>query len=669
MKIPKRPSVDNKLVVAAVVCFIIGTAGIALAIVGTVPVSDGVSLQAPDGMNATLTGSTDAQLEAPFPTSGTVEWTTEAGNVSFFSSGQANATVHVDDIEGTWTNVTAIDADPNTITIDPADKDSAIVGQEIDAFAWRSGIAADDGTADFAYTASGNARATVQGLTASGTVYAVDANSNTILDSASVSGGAVTFSSLDSGTHAVVIQTGVNTAPTLSNPSPTGNLGSYPNEVSIDVSDPNFPQGDSVDVTIDVDGSQVHTETITSNSTVTATIPQPATEGGSHSWSVDAQDDFGVSASESYTYTVPDNLTIFNESSPAEVVDSVETTLQFYRGDEVFTRNTSDGTIDLTGLPVSGDMVVRAEAEGYYPRRTYLNSIYEQQAIYLLPENASTSQVVFTLDDQTGNFPPGETVLQIQRPLTKDFNGDGNETTEWRTIAGDYFGASGSFPAELETGQRYRLTVENEEGDIRSLGSYTVTGDAAESLPIGQVSFGESQDGTPVLQGALQEHDGQRYVRVTYNDPTGDTSELEYRIVRTDNNSIVLQGNTTVMGPVNTYAETIQVPSSAPDDVGYTVEYTATRTGGETVSDVVYVGDTPNFLTNLGLDPTVAAYIAFIALAALVGFVVIYDDKMAAITGVVGASVLSMGGIISINPVYLGVAGTIALLYTVARIR
>lgn len=665
----RLPSPDNKLVLWAAVCFLIGTIGIAAAIVGTVPVSDGVSLQSPDGMNATLTGSTDAKLEEPFPTSGTVEWQTEAGNISFFSSGEAAATVHTDDITGTYTTVTDITADPDTITIDPEDKDSAVVGQEINTFAWRSGIAADDDTTDFQYTADGPARVTVQGLSDSGTTYAVDANTGTILDTADVSGGAVTYDGLSDGDHDVVIQTGVNDDPTLSNPSPTGDLSISPNQVSIDVNDPNFPQGDSVDVTLDVDGSQVHSETISSNQTVTASLPSSATEGGSHTWSVDAQDDFGGSASDSFSYTVPDELNIYNETSPSQVVDNVDVALQFYQGDQVFTRNTSDGTVDLSGLPVSGEMVVRAEADGYYPRRTYLHSIYEQQAIYLLPENATTSQVVFTLDDQTGNFPSGETVLQIQRPLTKDFDGDGSNETEWRTIAGDYFGASGSFPAELETGQRYRLTAQNDQGDERALGSYTVTGDAAESLPIGQVSFGESEDGTPVMQGALQEHDGQRYIRVTYNDPTASTTELEYRIVRTDNNSIVLQGNTTVMGPVNTYAETVQVPGSAPDDVGYTIEYTADRSNGETVSDVVYVGDTPNFLTNLGLDPTVAAYIAFVGLAALVGLVVIYDDRLAAITGVVGASVLSMGGIISINPVALGVAGTIAVIYTVARIR
>lgn len=665
----RLPSTDSKLMLWCALCFLIGMAGVAVAVVGTVPVSDGVSLQAPDGMNATLTGSTDSQLEEPFPTSGTVEWTTEAGNVSFFSSGAANATIHKDDIEGTWTNVSSIDADPDTITIEPEDKDSAVVGQEIDTFAWRDGIEANDSTVDFSYTASGNARVTVQGLSVSGTTYAIDADTGTILDSADASSGSVTYDGLDDGDHDVTIQTDVNDDPTLSNPSATGDLTTPPSEVSIDVSDPNFPQGDSVDVTIDVDGSQVHSETVSSNQTVTASVPSSATEGGSHSWSVDASDEYGGSTSESYNYAVPDELRIFNESSPSDVIDDVDTELQFYQGDEVFTRNTSNGTINLTDLPVSGEMVVRAEADGYFPRRTYLHSIFEQQAIYLLPENASTSQVVFTLDDQTGNFPSGETVLQIQRPLTKDFNGDGNETTEWRTIAGDYFGASGSFPAELETGQRYRLTVQNDDGDERALGSYTVTGDAAESLPIGQVSFGESEDGTPVMQGALQEHDGERYVRVTYNDPSASTTELEYRIVRTDNNSIVLQDNTTVTGPLNTYAETVEVPSSAPDDVGYTIEYTADRSDGESVSDVVYVGDTPNFLTNLGLDPTVAAYIAFVGLAALVGLVVIYDDRLAAITGVVGASALSMGGIISINPVALGVAGTIAVIYTIARIR
>lgn len=661
------PASHRGKIAAGIVAILILFVGVAAAahIAGTLESSGPNSIQAQDGMNATLTGSGQAYWQSNFPTSGTAELITEQGNVSFYSSGAAAATVHISEVEGTWTNVSGITADPNTITITPGDKSAAVVGQEIDTFAWRSAIAASDGTADFSYSASGPARVTVQGLS-DARVAAIDASSGDILDTAQASGGSVTFDSLPSGTHDVFIQTFSPATPTLSNADPTGDTTIAPAEVSIDVSDGDFPRGDSVTVTIDVDGSQVHTETISSNQTVTASVSASAQTGGQHSWSVEASDSYGETTTDSYTYTVPDELTIYNETAPSQVVDNVDVTLQFYQRDTVVTRNTSDGNVSLTGLPVTEDLVVLAQADGYYTRRTFIGSIYQQQEIYLLPENTTSSSIVFTLDDRTGNFPPGDTVLMIQRPLTKDFDGDGTDETEYRTVAGDYFGAAGSFPVELETDTRYRLTARNDQGDVRALGSYTVTGDAAETIPIGQVAFSETQTGSVVMQGSLTDYNNSRYVRVAFRDFDNKTSALEYRVVRVDNESKVLQSNVTVSNP-RSYSATIQVPESAPDDVGYAIQWTATRTGVEDTGGEEYVGDVPGFLRNIGLGGTVASYLAFVGLAALVGLVVIYDDRLAAMTGVIGATGLSLAGIVTIHPIALGIAGTIAILYVVAR--
>jgi hypothetical protein len=51
---------------------------------------------------------------------------------------------------------------------------------------------------------------------------------------------------------------------------------------------------------------------------------------------------------------------------------------------------------------------------------------------------------VFTIQDYTGEFPQDSTALLVQRGL----NGT------WQTVTGDYFGATGEFPAQLDTGER-----------------------------------------------------------------------------------------------------------------------------------------------------------------------------------------------------------------------
>lgn len=451
-------------------------------IVGTVGMSSGdVPLQSPDGMTVfvdTSAQSTDGLLEEPFPTSSQVQVITEDGNATFTAGGDSNATITPTNITGTWTNVTDVDADPNSITIDPADKDSAVVGQEINVFAWRAGIAEDDGTVDFSYGASGPGEVVVQGVAASTRLAAVDAGSNQILDDATSSGGAVTFDALDSGDHNVQIQTFDPAAPTLSNPDPTGGTSSAPQQVSIDVNDGDFPQGDSVDVTIDVDGSQIHSETLSSNGTVTASLPSSAQTGGTHTWSVDASDAFGETTSNSYSYDVPQNLTIRDEETNA-IIDDQQVNLTVYTrgsGQQIYNFTTLNGEVDLgSGFPVSEPFIVVADSDGYIDRRIFVQNVYETQTIYLLNESVQHTDVIFRIEDYTGNYPPDDTVLEVQRGI------GGN----WETVLGDYFGANDQFEAQLRYNVRHRLVLRNSEtGDTRTLGSYTPLASGTETITV-----------------------------------------------------------------------------------------------------------------------------------------------------------------------------------------
>jgi len=75
----------------------------------------------------------------------------------------------------------------------------------------------------------------------------------------------------------------------------------------------------------------------------------------------------------------------------------------------------------------------------------------------------------------------------------------------------------------------------------------------------------------------------------------------------------------------------------------------------------------PEIAKDLGVDPTVLAYMSFIGLVAITGLVVVFDDRLAALTAVVVATLLTTLGAISIPAPALGIAGVIALLYNVAR--
>lgn len=493
----------RKLAVYLAVCFIVGAAGVAGAahLANSVYVDGGVPIGTPDGLYVTVEGQTQMDLSDPTTLGGTANIVTEQGNATFYSPGQASATVNAADIEGTWTTVTNINADANTIQIDPGDKDQVTVGSELTRIEWRTNIAADDGTVDFAYVGgTGNSRVTLNGVSADTRLAAVDASTGTVLDEAtSGSGGSVTFDELDSGTHDVTIQSFEPHTPALSNAAPTGQTASPPTELSVDVTDGDFPRGDSVTVEFTLDGSVISTQTITSNETVTASVPSSGQTGGDHEWNVTATDDYGESTRQNNSYSVPTTLFIHDEET-AEAIDDQQVNLTVYTRDdtpEILSFNTSDGEVDLaSGFPSSEPFVVVAESEGYLDRRIYVQNVYETQDLYLLNESVASTEIIFAIEDYTGRYPPDQTVLQVQRGI------NGN----WTTVLGDYFGANDQFTAQIKHNTRHRLVLRNSRtGDRRVLGTYTPLTSAQETLtisPSGNLELPEEYPRTSIEPGA-----------------------------------------------------------------------------------------------------------------------------------------------------------------------
>jgi hypothetical protein len=129
----------------------------------------------------------------------------------------------------------------------------------------------------------------------------------------------------------------------------------------------------------------------------------------------------------------------------------------------------------MTGLPIDESFVVVADAEGYLPRRVFVESLYQQQDVYLLPESQVYVEKIYELSDYTGLFPSSETVLKIQRGI----NGS------WQTVQGDLFGATGGFEAQLRSNTRHRLVLLNTvTGERRILGRVTPISSGAEEIEV-----------------------------------------------------------------------------------------------------------------------------------------------------------------------------------------
>lgn len=222
------------------------------------------------------------------------------GNGTFISNGYTKADVQ--SMQGTWINMTGMDVSSNELYINPDTAPAANVSGATDELSYRSSIQLDDGTADFYYRgSSGQTQLTLRGLPASTGIAAIDDNDD-VLDVASSDGNGALSLTLDNSGHNVSLQSTSGTvAPGQANAAPTETVRTEDQTLSVDISDGDFPQ-DNVSVTIDLDGSQVHTEDIKSNSTVSTSVT--SLSEGSHTWTVNATDAFGNTNEQQYSFEV-----------------------------------------------------------------------------------------------------------------------------------------------------------------------------------------------------------------------------------------------------------------------------------------------------------------------------------------------------------------------------
>jgi hypothetical protein len=444
--------------------------------------------------------------------------------------------------------------------------------------------------------------------------------------------------------------------------SPTGDLQQASQTLSLNVSDADFgtPQGDSLNVTFETKApnessfSTAGSETLTANGTANTSLT--ADVGGTWEWRATATDSYGESVtSQTFTFSAPGRLEIRNETTPQNLINvsgSATATVTFFGSETVVERPINNGTVDLTGLPADEEFVAAIDADGYYSRRIVIPSIYQQETAYLLPENATAANIVFKLDDSTGNFDPEETTLFIEKAITR------NNSTEYRVVAADEFGASGEFAVDLLDDTRYRLRVMNAQGDQRVLGSYTTSGDALATVPIGDVAIGDDYDGGAAVQTNLVESGDYQYVKVTYVDSANATDSLELGVEL--ENGTVVRPNTTETVSGDVYSETINV-SQYPDDTTYRVYYSADRSG-ETLSGTDTLNGVSAPLAGVPLDPQVASIGSWVGILAVGGLIGIASGPFGALAMVVTATFFTILGTVGIPSLLLTIAGAVAIL-------
>jgi len=369
----------------------------------------------------------------------------------------------------------------------------------------------------------------------------------------------------------------------------------------------------------------------------------------------------------------PSILRVYNETAPSQLVDDDATLrIRFFDGDseEVIERDITDGTATLQGVPQDDEVIVtvREESGNYTYRRIILDSLYQQQDIYLLHQSQPNIRVAFQLNDKTGEFRPSETRLFVEKPITKDYDSDGTNETRYETVVGDRFGADGRFPAVIQPSERYRLRVKNDDGQTRVLGAYSAAERGIVEIPIGQIQFQGRGSGEASFAASMFEQSGDRYVRIQYRDSLNATESLDLEIVGTDNASTI-RPNTTESGPFGVYTETYKLPNGEPDDATYEVRYHADRRGEPDMGATRFVGDVPEIAKSMNIDPQVLSLLGWVMLVGISGGVVLIDDRLAALVSVAVATGLSVIGLLQIPTVALGVSGGIAILYNLGRIR
>jgi len=376
----------------------------------------------------------------------------------------------------------------------------------------------------------------------------------------------------------------------------------------------------------------------------------------------------------------PSEIQVFEENDVNKLVTGTELRIRVFGEDDVYERQVTDGTVSLAGIPTDERLSITVQEGGDYEyRRITIPSATQQAAVYLLNSTANQdiSTVNFRVDDRTGGRFSGDgTRFIVEKPITKDFDNDGNNETRYRAIAGDTIGSTGEFTSILETENRYRLRVVNGQGDERIPGAYVVQGNAAPQITIGRIVINDDNERGYAVQFEQfsQDTDGDDYnesfVRVVYDDDERRTTELRYVVTNESSGNTIT--DTAISGPLGQHSNTFKVSENATGAT-YKVDYEADRRkddGSEAlISGTRFAGDVPPIGGELPIDGKWLSLIGYVSVVAIAGLVVIYDGSMAALVATGWSSLLTVLGIISVPLPALGLAAAVSSIAIIGRVR
>jgi len=194
----------NQNRIVAVVFAVLAVTGAAAAIANTTPTQGTVPVADGDAPVVYITGGKNIQFDGFGPDQTRTQVDTDSGSIGV--TGADSGRVTVDQMEGTFTNVSEIDTGGEIMDLDPGDKLPVRVNDGVTALDFRNGTI-DDGAVDMRYEADSGANISIAGLPAGAGAGAIDADSGQLLDNAQAdSNGRVVFDDLPSGTHSVLIQ-------------------------------------------------------------------------------------------------------------------------------------------------------------------------------------------------------------------------------------------------------------------------------------------------------------------------------------------------------------------------------------------------------------------------------------------------------------------------------
>lgn len=261
----------------------------------------------------------------------------------------------------------------------------------------------------------------------------------------------------------------------------------------------------------------------------------------------------------------PSKMTLRNVSEPQSTISGGgDAEIRFYQRDDdtVFVRDGSGGTVSFAGLPKTSAFVVKTNISGYVDRRLLVDSIFQQQDVYLLPDNASnvtTVETRFSVSDKTGNF-GSDAVIQLARPVNTSATASGEET--YVNVAGGVLGDARELQTTLEQGVRYRITI-SEDGQTRQLGSVIAKSDRVYNLEITGISFGTDKNQSVGVIEAAANVSGSgasktKELTLKYSDSEGETTAFSAVIHERNNysNQLVTVSPSRTAFPLGTYRYT-----------------------------------------------------------------------------------------------------------------